>query len=302
MLEAAATRTRPVIPVEARGIVIGNLDIALQLRGRERTRFILKSLEEIVGKRGDAKVQRRFVFILAAIEPLDRIALLRERTAEERRPSLVDDWRWAALLQDFALCAVTPPQPLPRPSLADRELLLMNSSFAKDVRESLPPQFDEQKLSDSDEESLVAYVAEQMGDYYHKLWASSSDEERVLLYHLAWRFHLKMQDSRALRSLLSRGLIVRTPEYRLMNRSFARYVRRVERSALIHFRATQANGIDQIWPLIRYPLAALVASLLVVLQLSAPSQSSGTVGLLPALGAAIPALLVNWLRGRNMHA
>jgi hypothetical protein len=178
---------------------------------------------------------------------------------------------------------------------------VINTRFAKALFESLPARLKHRDLSDSKEESLVAYVAEQLGDYYHKLWASSSDEERVLLYHLAWRFHLKMQDSRALRSLLSRGLIVRTPEYRLMNRSFARYVRRVERSELIHRDATRVEGIDQIWPLIRYPLAALVGSLLVVLQLVAPSQSSGTVGLLPALGAAIPALLGNWLRGKNVQ-
>lgn len=284
---------------KADAVVVGNLDIALQLE--KRPERLLEVLEEIVGAPDDKAAQQRYVFILAAIEPLDRIALLRERTAEEKDPRRVHDLRWAAILQDFALCAVTPDQPTSLPTLADRELKVINTRFARALYDSLPVELTKPDLASDKEDSLVAYVAEQLGDFYHKLWASSSNEERVLLFHLAWRFHLKMEDSRALRSLLARGLIVRTPEYRLMNRSFARYVRRVERSELIHSRAAGADGIDQTWPLIRYPLAAFVASMLIVLQLVAPSQSSGTVGLLPALGAAIPALIANWLRGKNVQ-
>lgn len=298
LLEIAAAKKKPYIPQRARLIVIGNLDIALQLPGPDQTRLTLQVLEEIVRSVDTGPVDRH-VFILADIEPLDRIALLRERTAEEKEPTLVDDWRWAALLQDFILCAVTRA---PAPSLttpADRELGVLDARCAAQVLDALPASLKKPDLRPQEEEMLVAYVAEQLADHYHKMWASSSDEERVLLYHLAWRFHLKMEDSRALRSLLVRGLIVRTPEYRLMNQSFARYVRRVERTALIRMRAVRSNGIDQVWPLLRYPLAALVGSLLILLQLVAPGQSTGAVGLLPALGAAIPTLIANWIRTKT---
>ena len=122
-----------------------------------------------------------------------------------------------------------------------------------------------------------------------------------MLYHIAWKRHLKMGESRALRSLLTRGLVVRAPEYRLLNRSFARYIRRVERPSLIRARAARTRGTDQVWPLIRYPLAILIAALLIVLQVVSPNNTTGAIGLLPAIGAIVPTLFTNWLRQRTSN-
>src|SRR5687768_18290802 len=99
-----------------------------------------------------------------------------------------------------------------------------------------------------------------------------------------------MTEGPALRSLLVRGLIVRSPEYRLMNKSFARYVRRIERVERIRKRAADVNGTDKIWPLIRVPLMVFTLALLVIVQLVSPRHATGALGIVPALGAIVPAL------------
>jgi hypothetical protein len=271
-----------------------NLDLALQ-HAAVRSHEMLTALEGFVSATRQQK--KRFLFILAEIEPLDRIALLRAQCSEEPAAT-IEHWRWARLLQDFTLCAVVPDMPRddePAPSAAARELQMIDTPFARALLaqlDSRPPPPDHEA-----EDRMIDYVAEQMADYYHRLWTSSGDEERVLLFHIAWRRHLKLEDVPALRSLLVRGLIVRSPEYRLMNKSFARYVRRIEEPARIRERACRAgNATDEIWPLIRVPLIALAGSMLILVQLLSPQQATGAIALVPALGAILPALLGSWLK------
>lgn len=286
-----------------KAVVVGNLDIALQLPEPAKVKAAFEGLAKLVetAKPGEDK---RHLFILSDIAPLDRIALMRERAEGDEGPSRIEDWRWANLLQDFTLIAVMPTTPFvgvttgnedKPPAAAERELMVINTNFAKALLAQLRHQG---KLDGPDEyqERVIDYVAEQMADYYHKLWAASSDEERVLLYHIAWRCHLKMTEGPALRSLLVRGLIVRSPEYRLMNKSFARYVRRVERLEKIQERAAGLGGLDRIWPVIRVPLMVFTLALLVIVQLISPRHATGALGIVPALGAIVPALLANWVR------
>jgi hypothetical protein len=304
MLQIASGTAPPEkIDSSKKAIVVGNLDIALQLPDQAKVKAAFEGLAKVVGAAG-LEGGNRHLFILSDIAPMDRIALLRERSDQEEAPTRIEDWRWASLLQDFTLVAVMPTTPFvdvttgdedEPPAAAERELKAINTNLAKSLLAQLRRQ---RKLRGPDEyqDRVIDYVAEQMADYYHKLWAASSDEERVLLYHIAWRCHLKMTDGPALRSLLVRGLIVRSPEYRLMNKSFARYVRRVERLDKIKARAAGLGGLDNIWPVIRVPLMVFTLALLVIVQLISPRNATGALGIVPALGAIVPALLANWLR------
>ena len=89
------------------------------------------------------------------------------------------------------------------------------------------------------------------------------------------------------------------PEYRLINRSFARYVCRVGTTMDIGSRARDVGGVDRIWPLIRFPLAAVAGSAVLLLQFVAPSTASSAVGALPALLALAPALIGKWFQDRG---
>ena len=304
MLEIAGGAEAPATIADwKKAVVVGNLDIALQLPDQAKVKAAFKGLETVV-KAATPGTGNRHLFILSDIAPMDRIALMRDRAEQEEAPTRIEDWRWASLLQDFTLIAVMPTTPLSGvttgnvdepPTAAERELMVINTNLAKSLLAQLRRQ---RKLRGPEEyqDRVIDYVAEQMADYYHKLWAASSDEERVLLYHIAWRCHLKMTDGPALRSLLVRGLIVRSPEYRLMNKSFARYVRRVERLDKIKERAAGLGGLDNIWPVIRVPLMVFTLALLVIVQLISPRHATGALGIVPALGAIVPALLANWIR------
>jgi hypothetical protein len=294
LLGIAEGEKAPDIADACRVVIVGNLDMILQTKDAAAAGKVLAALEAMAKQappNGD-----RYLFILAEIEPLDRIALLRAQS-EEGRPTRFQDWKWARLLQDFSLFVLLPDVPAATTSVsvATRELSVIDTPFARALCAQLETA---PKPGDHDvEDRLIDYIAEQMADYYHRIWTSSGDEERVVLYHIAWRRHLKLEDGPALRSLLVRGLLVRSPEYRLMNKSFARYVRRIERPSKIQERASNAeNGTDDIWPLIRVPIVALAASLLILVQLISPEQATGALGLIPALGALIPALLGTWLR------
>ena len=289
------------------------------------------------------------MFILAATDPLDRIAMLWTRQAkhDERR---IEGWRWAELIQDFTLFPIRGAGRIHEQRGETRllraireELGVLDTSFANELAEKLYRRMaswregeepvlvgaaearageeaeapeplathdeDEVPVRRGDveaereaqqrrEERIISFITEQMSDHYHKLWASSSTEEQVILYRIAGDCHLKMQDSLALRALLARGLLIRVPEYRLMNRSFARYVLRVGAPQEIRRHAEAVGGVDHVWPLIRYPLAAIAGSAVLLLQFVAPSNGSAAVGALPALLALVPTLLGRWFQDR----
>lgn len=306
---AVETESNATAPPRARTIVIGNLDLALQVPDEgetvDRAYRVIKEISESWEARGDGG----HVFLLADIDPLDRLALLWAQQDREAKTSLVKGWRWAELIQDFTLYPIRgDPETEAGAGQSSRllrtiheELGMLDIGFARELRDRLIGRLERATRPEkaSDPERIVSFITEHMSDHYQKLWASSSDEERVMLFRIARNCHLKMHDSRGLRSLLSRGLLVRVPEYRLMNRSFTRYVCRVGATSEIHRSAERVDGLDWVWPLIRYPLAAAAGAAVLLLQFLAPSNASGAVGALPALLTLIPALLGKWFQDRS---
>ncbi|MGF1549479.1 MAG: hypothetical protein ACFBQW_02935 [Sphingomonadaceae bacterium] len=305
-LLAYSEEDAPDIPDALRpgAVVIGNLDIALQLTDRGRATKVFEIIRKIVRAQDPAKTH---IFLLADIDPMDRILLLRDKHSEEGDIYAVDELRWAELLQNFTLYPIAPPdmhhesadQNEPLLLAVERELTPIQTRFAQKLRTSLQKPLERMRGASPDgQERMKSYITEQLSDYYYKLWASSSDEERVILYRVANFKHLKMDDMRALRSLLARGLLVRAPEYRLMNNSFAHYVRRVESEQRIRKRAEETGGVDTTWQFVRIPLYLLPAALLLLLLFIAPTGGSAIYGSLPALLAALPALLTRLYENR----
>ncbi|MGZ8350883.1 MAG: hypothetical protein ACXWU2_12710, partial [Allosphingosinicella sp.] len=312
------------IPSTAKAVVIGNLDLALQVPDELAIARTYRTLRDIAGSAGARPSNGRHIFLLAEIDPLDRISLLWQRHSQLGANRLVEGWRWAELIQDFTMFPLRPGAPVAvdddEPRLLrtiKEELGVLDTSFARELRDQLLARMgpvvraaqaaeeeaaqaadetaetskaapaDKAKVRRDDEDRIMSFITEQMSDHYHKLWAGSSDEERVILYRVASDCHLKMHDFLGLRSLLARGLLIRVPEYRLINRSFARYVMRVGAPSEIRRSAEQLEGVDRIWPLIRYPLAAIAASAVLLLQFVAPSSGGAAVGALPALLALV---------------
>ena len=74
-------------------------------------------------------------------------------------------------------------------------------------------------------EAAVAEFLDLHQSDYQKYWDESTDDERFALWQLAEDGIPNWRNTQALRSLGRRGLIIRQPEFRLMNKSLRLFVR-----------------------------------------------------------------------------
>lgn len=137
--------------------------------------------------------------------------------------------------------------------------------------------------------AVRAHLRNQCIEYYQKLWSSSTNAEHLVMHHLATGRFVNIGVALAFGSLVRRGVIVFDPEPRLMNDSFAMFVRQAEKLDTI--RSWQGELPRSAWVMARLPIFAvigvLVAGLVTVVALSGES----VVALLPVLAAGIPALV-----------
>lgn len=136
-------------------------------------------------------------------------------------------------------------------------------------------------------EAAVEYVWGTVIEYYQQCWSSSTYGERLVLDALANGRFVNFGTAVALKSLVRRGLVVLDPAPRLMNASFALFVRQAERpETLADWRSKQPGGG---WSAARLPIVIGLAAMVVVLGVVVDaSQSLGT--LVPLLFAGAPAL------------
>lgn len=287
-------------PKDVGAVLIYNFDAALLRAGT--CRVALDRLEALVDQQRTPEGRHLHLFIFASSQPLDRILATEVlRDADEPTPSpppspplkdcIPDELRWAELFDSFPLYTVAPPPRAAGATLFQRELTPVGTRAAQMMLAQ------EGEWKSVHERDLIAFLTDFLADHYSFIWETSSPDERVILYEIARESHLKMRNSFALRSLMLRRLVVRSPEYRLMNESFSIYVRNVGKPSTLRDAAIAAkDGKDTIWPILRLPLALLVASGLALLILVTPGEGGFTT-MVPALAAAVPALVSAWLRG-----
>lgn len=126
-------------------------------------------------------------------------------------------------------------------------------------------------------------------EYYQHAWAASSHAERVILDALARRRMVNLEAALAIRSLVRRGLAVLAPDPRLMNLSFAAFVRQAERPETIaSYRREQGRSL---WDRLARPIAFVIPALLVLVSTVAVLAGADAASMLPVLLSAGPALL-----------
>lgn len=140
-----------------------------------------------------------------------------------------------------------------------------------------------------DTERLIRHIRELADGYYASLWNSLSKEEQALLAHLAQGSLVNPKSGRALSRLMARRLIVRDPYFRLMGRSFERFV--VSTAKPEEIAAWERTGAISLWRQIRIPLLIsltfLTGFLLYTQRQALPTVMAG----LTALATIIPTLL-----------
>ncbi|WP_188762887.1 hypothetical protein [Sandarakinorhabdus glacialis] len=136
-------------------------------------------------------------------------------------------------------------------------------------------------------EAAIDYAWGAVIEYYQQCWSSSTHSERLVLDALAKGRFVNFVAALALKSLVRRGLVVLDPAPRLMNASFAAFVRQAERpETLATWRVEQPDGG---WAAARLPIGIGLAAMVVALAFIIGSDQN-LAAMVPLLAAGAPAL------------
>ena len=147
--------------------------------------------------------------------------------------------------------------------------------------------------------AAIDFLRSNMIEHYEQCWASSTFAERLVLDVIARRAFVNMRHAIALQSLVRRGLVIFDPAPRLMNKSFALFVRQAERpDTLQSWRKDQPQSS---WSKASMPIFLALPLLLVGLAAAAAESGQSLAGIIPLLAAGAPAVLSTLSRLLRPH-
>ena len=136
--------------------------------------------------------------------------------------------------------------------------------------------------------AAVDFLRGMLIEHYQKCWSASTYAERVVLDHIAHRRLVNIRSARIpLASLVRRGLVVFSPEPRLMNRSFAVFARQAERPDRLRGWQRERRGA---WSKARWPVLVGMPILIVAMAVAWMLSDADVASWAPLLAAGAPAL------------
>lgn len=266
-------------------------------------------------QKGQPEAMRCRIGLMADMSPLDRFLQSsehREAADEDMRAARWksgEDIRWSRILEQFTNYvyraeprAVVPPDLLAQEPAGIRLVVEELAYLPDHVVEAIIPDMTaglsvgeivswakEKRLDARSEAAVVDYLASQLIEHYHYLWSVSSRAEQILIYRFAHGQLVNIAEAYALRSLVRRGIVVLDPVPRIVNRSFAQFVRHVEEPKRLAI--WQANQPDGLWTRLRAPLTFVLPLTLALVVLVLAEGSGSLATTIPFLLAAGPALL-----------
>jgi hypothetical protein len=132
-------------------------------------------------------------------------------------------------------------------------------------------------------------VAERTVQFYRGLWASCSEDEKVVLGHIAQHGLANASVRSIVRRLLGRRLLAKDPALRPMNETFRRFVLNRECSEQV-VALESASGLSS-WDRLRAPLGFAVVALGVFLFATQKELYNAIFGLTTAAAASVPTLI-----------
>ena len=102
-------------------------------------------------------------------------------------------------------------------------------------------------------DQILEEIEESADQHYREIWKERSEDERVLLEHVARHGLASAASRRVVRKLLAAGLLRKDPELRLMSESFRRFVLEPERRQEV--AALEKQAAPSLWDRLRIPLA-----------------------------------------------
>jgi len=203
--------------------------------------------------------------------------------------------RWERLIRCFDLkYTVEMPEKKEPPKGLPGKIRLFIDDECKDskyllmLREQLFSELQGAGAEDFDVSALKETVSRYAKPVYDMIWRTASKEEKLVLIHLARGGLVNIRSKAAIRGLLKRELIRLCP-LRLMNRTFRDYILGADDLAsILEWKEEQEKSN---WSKTKRPLLFLVTGVIVFLVVTQPGVLKSWLVLIPAVSAAVPALL-----------
>jgi hypothetical protein len=250
----------------------------------------LALLEELVLRK------HRTVIVVSQLDPLGyfarRIRSPGDKANETNYVTQDEMTRWALVLARLRKVSSTPLPADERLSLEQADAVLQSEcawserllSVKRQIREAMGTRPPWRTRKD-----LVAHVGDLAEAHYRVLWSRCTDEERLVLIHLARYGFVNPKNWEIVRRLARRRLIKRTPAVRIMNESFRSFVRTVEGSAQIRELERAAGQSD--WAKLRNALGAIVVLVGIFLFVTQPDVLAKWIGFVTAIAGGTGALM-----------
>ena len=138
-------------------------------------------------------------------------------------------------------------------------------------------------------EQILDEIDDRSATYYQRIWASCSDDEKVVLGHVALHGLTTAASRRVVRRLLARRLLTKDPDLRLMNRTFKNFVLSpdIQREVV----ALEGSAEASTWDRLRVPFALSVMTAGVFLFTTQREMFNQTVAAVTALAGLVPTVL-----------
>jgi hypothetical protein len=144
-------------------------------------------------------------------------------------------------------------------------------------------------------------VVERTAQFYRRLWTSCSEDEKVVLGHIAQHGLANASVRGVVRRLLGRGLLRKDPAFRPMNSTFRHFI--LTRECSQQVEALESENGPSAWDRLRAPLGIAVLGVGVFLFATQKELYNAIFGVATAAAASVPALIqtVGKLVGRPVE-
>lgn len=138
-----------------------------------------------------------------------------------------------------------------------------------------------------DREDVILHVQSLAKSYYHTLWASCTDREKLLIYDLSEDGFVNEKNAQTIDSLLNKGiLVVEDSKLRLFNRSFRNFVLTViDRNVALKAELVKAN--EGSWSKFRTPLVVIIIALGAFVMVTQQGALNNALSFFGALATAL---------------
>ena len=137
-------------------------------------------------------------------------------------------------------------------------------------------------------DQILDEVAERTDAWYRRLWRSCTADEQLVLAEIASEGFVNHKSRRTVRRLLRRGLIAKDPSFRLMNKTFRRFVLSPACQHDIH--AIEGASDPSSWDRFHAPFFAVLIGAALYFLVTQREMFNATIATLTTVGAALPVL------------